>query len=410
MGRKTRKLKAKYEIIQTMDDKERALLSIILMNKGNISETKLKRAYLDKYTYWEMQSTEKKLSELGLFEKIGDKTSGEEFIYSVPKEHANMLLKTLVSKGIKPQRKTRFEQIPDVRCGEFSLLWYLMKLESSLENNILLDKSGRSDYGANKRNIHESLGIDEESIGFLKSLLLSLSSSTFFKENDYKKWSDVFRSPHKIIFEAFKITNESLAQEKELGREDVGKDNVDFLFDELTALKIEGGYSLKSFVSNARSILFSVNQPFRWIHFTEDNVWGILYRKLRLLGIVETSLDNNGERYLRLTNTGGFCLGKISEKKLLKKHSSWSGKFMVHPNFEVTLVSKEIHPRINLKLAMFSEPVKMDTVSVFRITKDSVREGQCFGLTTGDMTSFLSENSKGEVPQNVEYSIRDWGE
>jgi hypothetical protein len=379
------------------------------MNKGSISETKLKRAYLDKYTFWEMQSTEKKLSEFGLFEKIGAKTSGEEFDYTVPKKYANVLTKTFLSRGIKPQKKAMFEPGFGLCCGEFSFIWYLMKLDSFRGHSILSGKSGVNGKEFIERNIHESLGVDEDSIGFLKSVLQGLSSTSFLKDKRIKKWSDVLGSPHEMVERSVRITKDMLAEGTELGREDVGKDNMDFLFDELASLKIDSVYSLKSFIANARSTLFSVNQPYRWVHFTEENVWRILSEKLMLLGIVECASLNKENRLFRLTPTGGFCLGKISEKKLLKKHSARVGKFMVHPNFEVTLVSKELHSKTNLELAMFSEPVKLDTVSVFKITRDSVSQGLSYGLTTEDMTSFLSENSKGEVPQNVEYSIKDWG-
>ena len=52
-------MKQSDKIIPVQGDKERALISLILMNGGKISETKLKRIYLEKFTYWEMQRTDR---------------------------------------------------------------------------------------------------------------------------------------------------------------------------------------------------------------------------------------------------------------------------------------------------------------------------------------------------------------
>ena len=66
-------------------------------------------------------------------------------------------------------------------------------------------------------------------------------------------------------------------------------------------------------------------------------------------------------------------------------------------------------PSVLLNVAMFTEPVNLDTATVLRITKGSVVEGMNLGLETGEMIALLKNNSRGEIPQNVEYSITDWG-
>ncbi len=270
-------------------------------------------------------------------------------------------------------------------------------------------KSGEIYHRTYEKKVEELLGIEKESVGFLMEILMDFSTNSSFAEKGDKKWIDILDSPHNVVREIFKMVLDSLREDKELGREDVGKDNIDFLFEEMATLKNGRWYSLDEFVSYARSTLFKCNQPYRWIHFNEENVWSILNIKLKMLGFVETATGKNGDRFFSTTSLSSYCLDKISEKKILKKLSSRKEKFMVHPNFEVTMVSKELNPKIMLELAMFSHPMKSDTVSVFRITRDSVREGIRLGLTSDDMTSFLKENSKGKIPQNVEYSIMDWG-
>lgn len=408
MATKTGRLRRKDKSIPTLNNDERALLSIILMNKGTITGTKLKRIYLDKYSYWEMQSTEKRLQERGLLFKRREKESGEELEYAVQKESISHLSKMFLFKGLTPVKKGQIEPISSTLCGEYSALWYLWHLDSDLNYNILF-KSRLTKNKASERKVEERFYMEGENVRFLINLLKNPSITKFLKENRYEKWSDLIASPHTVIKELFNTTKYSLREDDVLGREDVGKDNIDFFFEELSALKIEMWYPLRAFVSNSRSTLFVCNQPFRWIHFNEENVWNILHQKLRMIGVVETATGKDKERFLRLTTLGGYCIGRISEKKLIKTLSSRRGKIMIHPNFEVTVVSKELDPKAILNLAFFSEPVKSDTVSIFRITKESVREGRRLGLSTADMISFLKENSKCEIPQNVEYSIGDWG-
>jgi hypothetical protein len=185
---------------------------------------------------------------------------------------------------------------------------------------------------------------------------------------------------------------------------------MDFLLDEIAALSTGTWYPLSTFVSASKSTLFSANQPFRWIHFDEDSVWRIIHQDLEELGMVLTAKDNYGTRFFSPTPLGAFCLEGISEGEFVEAMNLRDKKFMVHPNFEVTMISKELNPRVLLELSMFATPIKLDTMSVFKISRESVSEGVGRGITREEMLEFISQHSKGEIPQNVEYSILDWGD
>jgi len=401
--------KNQKKIISTLEGMERAFLSIILMNKGKIPGTKLKRIYLEKHSFWEMQRTEKKLIGKGLLEKKGGTGGGETIEYEVPEKHIDILSKSFSPKTSYSTNKEQPEQISMAPCGEYSILWYLWQIDSIIDYNLLSSKPLVRIHGASLKKAEELLGVEREDIRFLIEILKGLSTTKFITKNNYKKWSAMINSSHKVTREIFKIALDAFRESNELGRDDLGKDNLDFFLEELAGLKFGQWYSLEAFVSNARSTLFKCYQPFRWIHFDEDSVWNIINHKLKMLGVVETALNKDKEKFFMPTILGGQFLGKISEKKLVNILSSRKGKFMVHPNFEVTVVSKELNPKTLLELAMFSHPIILDTMSVFRISRESVNEGLRLGLTTEEMTSFLKENSKGEIPQNVEYSILDWG-
>ncbi len=400
--------KSQKKIISTLEDKEKAFLSIILMNKGMIPEPKLKRIYLEIYSFWEMQRTEKKLIGKGLIEKKGG-IGGEAIEYEVPEKHIDILSKSFSSKTSYSTNKEQPEQISMTPCGEYSILWYLWQLDSIVNYNLLSSKQLARIHGASLKKAEEFLGVEKEDIRFLMEILKGISTTKFIKKNKYKKWSNMINSSHKVTREIFKMALDAFRESNELSSDDVGKDNFDFFLEELAGLKLGQWYSLDAFVSNARSTLFKCYQPFRWIHFDEHSVWNIINHKLKMLGVVETALNKDREKFFMPTILGWYFLGKISEKKLVNALSSRRGKFMVHPNFEVTVVSKELNPKILLELAMFSHPIILDTMSVFRISRESVNEGLRLGLATEEMTSFIKENGKGEIPQNVEYSILDWG-
>ena len=408
MVRITKPQKRCEEIVSSLKDEEKAFISIILMNSGGISGSRLKRIYLEKYTFWEMQNTEKKLSEKGLLEKIGGDEGKEALQYTIPEEFQVTFSKAFASKPRWFSPKEFLQPMSLSPCGDYSILWYLMRLDVIIDYGMFDSKTQETIRGAYEKRVEELLGINRGSVRFLIDILKGLTTNTFFLENGYDKWSDLLNSPHEVMKVIFKMMFDALREGDKLGRDDIGKDNIEFFFEELTALKTERWYSLSDFVKNARSTQFSCKQPYRWIHFNEDGIWDLMNTKLKMLDIVEIARNKDQKKFFRSTILGGFLLHKISEKKIIKMMTSRKGKIMVHPNFEVTLVFKEVNPKVLLELAMFSRPSKLDTMSVFKISKGSVNEGIRLGLTTNEMISFLRENCKGKVPQNVEYSINDW--
>jgi hypothetical protein len=405
VGKRSSKMKHKY--ICSMDDKEIVLLSIITMNGGILSEIQLKRIYMEKFTLWELQATEKMLSAKGLLVKNIEAKNGSTD-YVIPNELIDSLHRAFSVKGIKPHRKKTWGS-PQTPFGEYSILRSIWRTDTILGVNLMGSPRPQMVSNSSVKKVEEALEVDWEKATHLVDLLKHLSESQFIRENGYKNWRDVLNDPCTFVKEVYSISYDMIREGGELGPEDVGKDNIDFLFEELSDLKFGHWYLLEDFVSNTRATLFSANQPFRWIHFDIERIWFILDSKLKILGVTETLKDGDGNRYIMLTALGAYCLGEIPEAKFLKKMAARRGKLLVHPNFEVTLVARETNPKKLLELAMFTEPVKLDTMSVFRITRDSVKQGKRLGLTTSEMIEFLRENSKGKIPQNVEYSIGDWG-
>ena len=105
VGKKLSKIKDKY--ISTMDDKEIGLLSIITMSGGILSEIQLKRIYLEKFTLWELQATEKQLSDKGLLVKR--LATGNEILDYVIPDDVKLLAPYVLTHRIiiSPQTRLR---------------------------------------------------------------------------------------------------------------------------------------------------------------------------------------------------------------------------------------------------------------------------------------------------------------
>jgi hypothetical protein len=394
--------------IGALNENEKALLSLILMNNGKIKGTKLKRIYLEKYSLWDLQNTQDKLLEKGMLVKSEGKIENEFLQYSIPDKLHDVLKPKLTFTLEYPKIDQPLNQNPNSCCDEYSILWYLIAADSILDTGMVQSKKKKINR-LNSRRLEELWGLNERNIPLILNLIKILIKEEFFQKNEIKKWSDIIKSPSSVIKNIFRMVYYDLRDSSKLGREDVGMDNVDFLIDEISSLSEGDWFSLDVFLDNAKNTLFTANQPNQWIHFNEDAIWNILNNEFRLVEVVKTAEDGGKKRYFSPTVLGEFCFDVISEDEFLEKLSERNGKALVHPNFEITLVSREIDPKNVLELLMFSSIVKVDTMSVFKLSRESIALGNKRGISTSRMVEFLRENSKEGIPQNVEYSILDWG-
>ncbi|MBM4031912.1 MAG: hypothetical protein FJ291_09020 [Planctomycetes bacterium] len=81
---------------------------------------------------------------------------------------------------------------------------------------------------------------------------------------------------------------------------------------------------------------------------------------------------------------------------------------LVNPDFEVILFPDEGHAVLLHALAAFCDRGKREVTLHLRITRDSVQRAVLRGLSPDDVLATLRANSRAPVPQNIEYSIRDW--
>ncbi len=79
-------------------------------------------------------------------------------------------------------------------------------------------------------------------------------------------------------------------------------------------------------------------------------------------------------------------------------------QFIVEPNYEI-IVEPYIKPDVLFKLALMTEPVTIQTISIFRVTKESIYRSFAYGITKKDILNYLKAHSTHEVPENVEKGI-----
>lgn len=77
-----------------------------------------------------------------------------------------------------------------------------------------------------------------------------------------------------------------------------------------------------------------------------------------------------------------------------------STKFIVEQNYEI-IVEPYVKPDILFKLTLFTEPVTMQTISIFKITQESIYRSFAYGIQKEDIIRFLKKHSKHKLPNNV---------
>ncbi|MHA2380147.1 MAG: helicase-associated domain-containing protein [Candidatus Thorarchaeota archaeon] len=151
-----------------------------------------------------------------------------------------------------------------------------------------------------------------------------------------------------------------------------------------------------------RSELFLDSQPLKWVQVDVDRVRLALETPI-LLGLVEGAYRGKNLIAVKLTQIGERVLNESAEEG-----SGASETFFVSPNFELTTFTSEMDYYKLYQLMLFTEPIKTDVVSTFKITDKSIFQASEVGLRESHILEFLKEESSKPVPRNVVRSIKDW--
>jgi hypothetical protein len=125
---------------------------------------------------------------------------------------------------------------------------------------------------------------------------------------------------------------------------------------------------------------------------------GLVRVPLVLLGWLETASD--GESSLM------YQPREIAEE--LAGAALAASAMLVQPNFEVVVLMPEVDAPRLWQLARISTPTDSQQVAHFRIEERHVAQAANAGVSSDSIVAFLRAASKTPVPQNVEFSIREW--
>ncbi len=165
---------------------------------------------------------------------------------------------------------------------------------------------------------------------------------------------------------------------------------------------LEDWISISEMKDWIRSELFISNQPLKWIQVDEERVRMALETPV-LLGLLEGAYKGKKLQGVRLTPVGKAVISNTAMDEYPNQDT-----FLVQPNFEVTVFTSEMNYYKLYQLMLFTEPVKIDVVSTFRITDKSIFQAIELGYRDTNILEFLEGESKKPVPANVTTSIKDW--
>jgi hypothetical protein len=141
--------------------------------------------------------------------------------------------------------------------------------------------------------------------------------------------------------------------------------------------------------------------------------------RLYLLGVVEVGFRGKEPAAIRLTDQGRRLLGGGPDGS----HGAPAGAaaaaaspeargkpLVVNPDFEVLLLPEGDVNEIAHTLDRFARRVRSDEVTRYRLQREDVERAIVQGMTVEEILGFLGERSRAPLPQNVAYSVREWGE
>lgn len=127
-------------------------------------------------------------------------------------------------------------------------------------------------------------------------------------------------------------------------------------------------------------------------------------KELAWLGLVRP-YDIGDTACLAITPLGKSVVGNRN----WTEEGIWAEQFIVQPTFEI-IVPKNLSLIIREELERFADLTAVDVTSTYRITQETIYRAGDEGMSGEAVIAFLERHSEKAVPQNVEYSIRSWGE
>ncbi len=137
-------------------------------------------------------------------------------------------------------------------------------------------------------------------------------------------------------------------------------------------------------------------------------VWhlvGWIKKRLFPLGIVDLGLRDGRPVAMRLSRLGGELL----EAEPAGRVGGVRAQVIVNPDYEVLVYpGDDVHEVVHA-LDRFARRLKSDHVFQFKLEKETVQAGVRDGMSVAEILRELADRSRTPLPQNVVYSLEEWG-
>ncbi|MGE5328073.1 MAG: helicase-associated domain-containing protein [Deltaproteobacteria bacterium] len=124
---------------------------------------------------------------------------------------------------------------------------------------------------------------------------------------------------------------------------------------------------------------------------------------LVLIGMVEFMTDSENNMFFRLNKYGWAFYSNRTE--IINEEEE--NHFYIQPNFEI-IATVNLNPVLRWELDRFCDIGKIEKTIHYWITKTSIHRALSNEKNIDDLLSFLKAHSKSGVPQNVEYTLKEW--
>lgn len=150
-----------------------------------------------------------------------------------------------------------------------------------------------------------------------------------------------------------------------------------------------------------------------WDSTDGEMITGILASSLHEFGLITTGYQtaNAGQDEWEQRNPTAFQFTELAAEVLWKQQPETlpaaARPLIVQPNFELILLQPDY--RTLYTLLPFARVNQVEMVSQLSLTQESVRHGVEAGMSIESIIQTLKDLSQKDLPQNVLYSLQDWG-
>lgn len=145
-----------------------------------------------------------------------------------------------------------------------------------------------------------------------------------------------------------------------------------------------------------------------WLEVEGAFVREVIAEPFLWLGLVEVGPEEPRPDRFRLTALARHLLFGTALPVSESTATTSGPPARVQPNFEVVVLDAFANAPLAVRLDSFAERQSFDRAATYRLTQDALIRGLDRGLTGDEIIAFLESISGGLLPQNVDYTLREW--